>query len=388
VNRGAISPRLWIAAGGTGGHVYPALALGEAVRRRAPDIEIAYSCGRRPGELAIYRSRGLEPCVLPLSGRRRGWVGGVRFAGEISRAFLQARGAMSQARPALAVGFGGYAAFPPLWAARTLGIPYVLHEQNARPGAANRRLAARATLIFVGSEAAAGRFPSERTRVVGSPIRAEMLAPMDREQARRALGVPTAGGLCLCFGGSQGAAGMNRLLLEALRREEGRQALEVGPRGESPWHLLWVTGPAHRDAVRSAVEAETGLRERLTLIGYLDRMELGYAAADLVVARAGALTIAELTALGKPSVIIPLPSAAGGHQRDNARALETAGGAIVIDETAPEAAARLAMSLRDLMGSCDKRSRLAEASRRLGRPGAADAMAEAILAQMDFNRGQ
>jgi UDP-N-acetylglucosamine--N-acetylmuramyl-(pentapeptide) pyrophosphoryl-undecaprenol N-acetylglucosamine transferase len=260
-----------------------------------------------------------------------------------------------------------------LVAARRLGAATAIHEQNALPGRANRWLARRADLILTGLETPPGAFPPERTRLVGNPVRAELLAPLDRRAARLKLGLPLEGPVCLCFGGSLGAAAINRLMLSILRSSSTASSTP-------PWHFLWAAGPTHLESVRAELAAGPKLAAVATVVGYLNDMASAYAAADLVIARAGALTLAELAALGKPSILIPLPTSAGGHQLGNARCMAEAGATILVEESDPSAAEKIATSLAQLGADWGKLSAMGKAASGLGKPDAARAMAEALAA--------
>jgi UDP-N-acetylglucosamine--N-acetylmuramyl-(pentapeptide) pyrophosphoryl-undecaprenol N-acetylglucosamine transferase len=357
-------PVVWLAAGGTGGHIYPAIEIGGALLRAAPGMSPVYFCGNRPSELAIYRAHGIDPVVLPLSGRRPGIRGFWRFCLEMLRALIRARAESRAAPPGVAVGFGGYPSAPALWAARSAGAAIFIQEQNALPGRANRLLSRFAHRIFAGLPFQEGALPPHKTSVTGNPIRADLLVAMDTAEARRAFGLPESGPTVLCFGGSLGARGLNGLILKALATPASRA-----------WHWIWATGPDHFDAIRR----ETASREGLILRPYLDEMRAAYAAADLVVCRAGALTLAELAALGKPSILVPLPTAAKDHQRINAQGFESAGAAVVIDETDPAAEQKFVTWLEQFAADCDKLGQLGTAARGLGRPEAAHEIVSEIL---------
>lgn len=366
--------RILLAAGGTGGHIYPAIALAEALHEIAPSLKIQFCCGARPAELQIYRREGIRPWVMPVSHNRPGLVERLRFIQRMLASWRKTRRRLRRHPVKVAVGFGSYVSFPPLLAARMSGARLILHEQNVRPGTANRLLAPLARWIGVADEAALKGFPAARTGVVGNPVRLAMLKPIDRAEARRYFRLGQDRLVCLCLGGSQGAVGINRMLMDLL----ARLAAEPGHAGR--WQLLWSTGPAHFSEVSQAIRRIDGLPpNEHVLTPYIERMAMAYAAADLVLGRAGALTLAELTALGKPAVLVPLPSAKGGHQESNARQLAARGAAVVIDQNDPEASAKL----HDYMERWALEPQLLEemgaAARRLGRPHAAAELARVVM---------
>jgi UDP-N-acetylglucosamine--N-acetylmuramyl-(pentapeptide) pyrophosphoryl-undecaprenol N-acetylglucosamine transferase len=366
--------RVLLAAGGTGGHVYPAVALAEALGQLAPEVEVRFCCGARPAELQLYRRLGIEPWILPVSHNRPGLRERMRFVGQMIASLRSAR-ALAREWPAdVAVGFGSYVSVPSLLAARMAGARLILHEQNAsRMGVANRLLRPLARWVALADAPSGRRLHPDRERVVGNPVRQEMLVEHDRLEARRHFRLGPDRLACLCLGGSQGAVGLNRILLELVVR----LSREEGPAGR--WQLLWSTGTAHFKEMADAMAKHGIDAEEHALTPYIERMGMAYAAADLVVARAGALTLAELTALGKPAVLIPLPTSKGGHQLGNARRLAESGAAVVLPQNDPSAAEKLAGWLGRWAADPTELAAMAEASRRAGRPGAARALAELTL---------
>ncbi len=374
-----------LAAGGTGGHIYPALALGQALRERDPRIQIHYFCGNRPNEIEIYQSRDIQPVILPLSGRSGGWTGQLRFLREMAKSYRLARRHVRQLQPDLAIGFGNYLSVPVLIAARQFGARTVIQEQNAFPGQANKFLARTASLILTGVPVREGIFSPALTLSTGNPVRDELVVKIDPEEAKKNLGLPAGEKICLCFGGSLGAQGVNQLLQDALSRLSQKPLDFQGdmcnslPSAGNIRHFLWATGRAHFAAIGEWLNQNPDVSRRVTLKPYIDRMDWAYAAADVVVARAGALTLAEITALGKPAILIPLPHSAGDHQRGNAEALARAGAAVVIEEKSPDAAQKLSETIQKLGGNDDIMKRMGQAALRLGKPGATRDMVEAIL---------
>ncbi|HOE95408.1 MAG TPA: undecaprenyldiphospho-muramoylpentapeptide beta-N-acetylglucosaminyltransferase [Candidatus Sumerlaeota bacterium] len=372
----AAGPRLLLAAGGTGGHIMPAVATAEALRELAPDVQIDFVCGHRPSEWQIYRRLGIEPWTLPLTFNRPGLMNRMRFLREFLAALREARQRLRAHPCDLVVGFGSYMSVPPVLAARLAGIPAVVVEQDLRPGMANRLLAPLARKVAAAFETSAG-FPRGKTTVVGNPIRADIIRPVDRVEARRFFRLSPHRLVCFCVGGSQGARGINQLLLDLLRRQHAGGEETAGAAAQ--WQLLWSTGPAHFDHVVRALR-EMGVDPAEHSINpYIDKMALAYAAADLVLCRTGALTLAELTAVGRPAILVPLPSAAGGHQAANARRLVEAGAAELILETDPAAAERLETLLARWVEQPGWLAEMAHAARKLGRPHAARDLARMLL---------
>lgn len=392
--------KIILAAGGTGGHIYPALALGEALRAAEPTVALKYFCGSRAGELGIYRSalgeqgerEGIELVALPMTGRRRGVANTIQFAREFVSAYRMAGREVRAFGPDLAVGFGNYVSVPVLWHARRRGAKTAVQEQNSLPGAANRWLARGADLVFTGMPVAAGVFPAGRVIEAGNPVRAGLLRPVDPGEAREALGLPREGRVCLCFGGSLGAAGVNRIIQQMIPLAAAKSLDSAGEICHPPdaagetWRFIWAAGRDHHPAAEKWLLERPELRDRVRLFPYIDFMEKAYAAADLVLSRAGALTLAELAALGKASILIPLPHAAGDHQRGNARTMAQAGAAEAIEEADPEAAKKIAEMLNLFARNGDKLHTMSASARRMGKPEAAMKMAESILAMLKRDR--
>ena len=240
------------------------------------------------------------------------------FLGPLARAVLASARRIREFRPDVLVGVGGYGTVPPTIAARALGVPYVLLEQNVRPGKANRFLAPGAARLYVQWAQARAAFPGcgAKTVVTGSPLRRQ-LRPVPREQALRRFGLADTLPTLAVVGGSQGAEALNRGVVEAL---SGSAA---------GLQIIHVTGTSQVDLVRGAYASRGA---RAVVLDFVQDMDSLYSAADLVVSRAGAMAIAELAAFGTPSVLVPIPRSSGDHQRENAKAVARGGGAILLEE--------------------------------------------------------
>ncbi len=355
--------RVVIAGGGTGGHVYPGLAVAEALAALAPGTEIVFAGGD-----------GLERQVVPRAGwafRRvhcRPWArSGLRKvpgAAATAVGVAQSVAWLARWRPRVVLATGGYAAIPVGLAAVLLGIPLVVQEQNVVPGAANRLLARWARAVSVPHPRAAASL-GPRTVVTGVPVRAAALDG-DRERGRRTFGLQEGRTTVLVLGGSQGARSLNAAALGMATHLAGR-----------PVQVLHQTGTAHHDWVRRQRE-ELDSSLPYVCVPYIEHVADAYACSDLVVCRAGASTLAEVTAHGLPVVAVPYPYAASGHQDANARVLEEAGAAVVIADRdlSPQ---RLGGAVADLCARPAALEAMARASRSLGRPGAARAVADLVL---------
>lgn len=363
--------RVVLSGGGTGGHVYPALAIGEALRQLA-DVELLY-VGTADGlEARVVPPHGVPFEAIPAAGViRKSPAAALRGLWLLARGALRARAVLARFRPHAVVGTGGYASAPVVWAACRMGVPTLIHEQNAVPGVTNRWLSRCADVVAVPHPEVAARFPAARRVVVtGNPVRPAILAA-DRDACRARLGMAGLRHVVLVVGGSRGARTLNEAVLGLLPAWLGWQ--ETG--------LAWVTGERyHAEMAARAREAgyDPATHTHVRIMPYAHAMEELLAASDLVVARAGAITLAEITARGLPAVLVPSPNVTHDHQRHNARLLERAGAAVVIEDhrCGPE---RLGAAIRALLGDPSRLQAMAAASRRLGRPDAARRLAELVL---------
>ncbi len=359
-----------IAAGGTAGHVYPGLALAAAIRRREPETDIAF----------VGTPRGIENEAVPAAGFALHTIDVIPWArslgarrylapASLAGAAAKARGLLRTLRPAAVVGMGGYASLPVVIAARSRRIPTLLHEQNSIPGIANVVGARFAHRIALGFEEACPKFPrSAEIRVVGNPIR-EAIRTLDRDATRpealAAFDLDPTRQTVLVMGGSLGAARLNDAVAGLAARWRDRADLQ----------LLVAAGKAHGRSLRAQL-GQGALRIRV--LDYIERVELAYASADLALCRAGAATVAELSAIGLPSILVPYPYARANHQEHNARALERAGGAIVVLD-AQAGATTVAAAAEPLLADEATLHTMANAARSFGKPHAADALAQWVL---------
>jgi len=354
-----------ITGGGTGGHVVPALAIGRALVARGHPVESVHFVGSQRGiESRLVPEAGFSLTVLPGRGiQRRLTLENVPAAAGMARAIAQATALLRRERPRVVIAVGGYASVPCAMAAVALRIPLVLQEQNAAPGAANRMVARFARACAVSYPGT----PLPRARVTGNPVRPEVLA-VDRSaasaaQARAALGLPPDRRVIGVFGGSLGALRINRAVLGALPAWEGRTDLAIHHVvGERDWELITaerpeVAGGLHYQAVR-----------------YEDRLPLLYAAADLLVCRAGGNTVAELADVGAPAILIPLPGAPADHQTANARVFAGAGAAALVPDGELDGQ-RLVTEVGALIDDPARLEAMALAASSLGRRDAADQVA-------------
>jgi UDP-N-acetylglucosamine--N-acetylmuramyl-(pentapeptide) pyrophosphoryl-undecaprenol N-acetylglucosamine transferase len=358
--------RLLIAAGGTGGHIYPALAVARSLLAQADELDVEWVGGHRGLEAQIVRSAGLPMRRLALRSLRTVdlSVNTVLDPARLAVSVPQATAMLAARRPAAIFTTGGYVAIPLLMAAATLRTPTVLWEGNVIPGRSVRAVARLATTIAV-SFAATCRSLGGRCLLTGTPIRDTR--EIDRAAARAKFDLEPSDRMLLVFGGSQAVRRFNAAVEEAL------------PQLVERVHVVHVTGDSgYPAALADRERLPEAVRERYRPFPFLrDDMLAALAAADLVVGRAGSSTLAEVTALGLPMVVVPYPHAAG-HQRANARVLVEAGGALLVADEDFDAKALLDAAA--ILDDPERHARMSAASRALGRPGAADAVAELVLA--------
>ncbi|MBI5018003.1 MAG: undecaprenyldiphospho-muramoylpentapeptide beta-N-acetylglucosaminyltransferase [Deltaproteobacteria bacterium] len=350
--------RLLIAGGGTGGHLYPGIAVAEEL------------LGRGSGHSVLFAGteRGLEARVLPALGlafeplRARGLVGAgalgtVRALWAQALALADARRILDAFRPDACLGVGGYSSFPVVALAWLRRVPTAIQEQNARPGLANRVLARVVRRVYAGDEAAATLFPAEKVRVTGNPLRRALTAALPYASPR-----PNEPARLLVVGGSQGARALNEALPAALARIS------------RPLAVVHQAGRGNA----ADVSARYGDRADVSVVEFIDDMASAYGRAHLVIARAGALTLAELSSAGRPAVLVPFPFAAGGHQEANARAAEGRGAAVLILEPnlTPQG---LAETLSALLAAGDRLTAMAAAAERSARRDAAAAIVDDLF---------
>ena len=356
-----------IAAGGTGGHLYPAVALAREFLRRDPAARILFVGTSRGIETKVLAHEGFELALIaaqPVMGRSFFKAALALLA--LPRGVRQSLSLLRERKATLVLGVGGYTSPPVLLAARLLGLPRAILEPNATPGMANKVLAPMAQRVFVTFGSAARHFSPAAVRVTGMPIRREFFdsgsAASPEPRASSLQGRQT----LLIFGGSQGARAINDAVIAALPHlASWRDRLAI----------VHQTGEADRARVSAAYE-QAGLPAQVK--PFLFDMPAMLRGADLVVSRAGAMTVAELTVCGKPAVLIPLPTAIYQHQAHNAQALAEAGGAVVLPQ-GELTGAKLAETVTGLLGDPERLRAMGGRSRAMGKTDAADTIVRECL---------
>ena len=351
------------AGGGTGGHLFPGLAVADAMTNRRP-CRVAFVGSSRGIETRVVPKRGYALRTLPVRALRgQGPLGLAAAAIRLPASVFSAWRLLGEVRPDLVIGVGGYASGPAVVAARSRGVPTVLLEQNAHPGLTNRWLARFADRICVSFAESATYFPKERTIETGNPVRPPVGQPVAQRE----------GFSILVFGGSAGAHRLNEVGVGAMTRlaASGRTPRLVHQTGEADFE--WVSARYRERRIEADVRP------------FIDDMGAAYATADLIVCRAGATTLAELTALGKPAVLVPYPYAADDHQRKNAESLVARGAAIMILDR-ELTAENLSQAIEGLRTDPERLSTMAKAAGALGRPDAAERVVDVCLELVEESR--
>jgi UDP-N-acetylglucosamine--N-acetylmuramyl-(pentapeptide) pyrophosphoryl-undecaprenol N-acetylglucosamine transferase len=360
--------RILLSGGGTGGHIYPALAIARTVKKRYPDVEIAY----------IGTEDGLESRIVPKEGNIHYYTIEVQgFKRSISwknvntiRTFISAvkrsKAYIKEFQPDVFVGTGGFVSGPPVYAAHRMGIPTLIHEQNVVLGMTTKFLSRYVDVVAISLEESQ-KYLGRANRIVftGNP-RATEVVQASATQGRKSLGIADVHQpIVLLFGGSRGAKAINEAVLQMVDRMK-----------ELPHvHFVYVTGEVHFDAIRSRIPMEEF--PNLSVKPFLYNMPDVLAATTLVVGRAGASTLAELTALGLPSVLIPSPYVANNHQEANARWLEEQGASKMLLES-ELSGETLWREIKRLLEDPEEHHDMSEAARRLGRPQAAEVLVDEL----------
>jgi UDP-N-acetylglucosamine--N-acetylmuramyl-(pentapeptide) pyrophosphoryl-undecaprenol N-acetylglucosamine transferase len=360
--------RVIFAGGGTGGHLYPAIAIAQEVRKQDPSAVISFIGNPATIEARVVPEQGYPFHPIIVEGfRRRLSPGTFVAAGKLAVALAQSLRILRHEHPDVVVGTGGYVCGPPLFASTLLGVPTLIQEQNSVPGVTTRLLASRVTEVHLAFEETRARIRrASGVHVTGNPIRVG-IGKVTREEGASAFGLDPALPIVLVTGGSRGARSINAAVM-AVAHETPQLACQ----------LLWGAGALEHAAVEAALAREPEeVRRHVRCLPYIAEMERAYAAADLAVCRAGAMTIAELAQAGCPAILVPYPFAAADHQTGNAIAVERAGAGVLVRDG--ELASRLLPELRALLADSARRAAMRSQAAALARPRAAEELARAVL---------
>lgn len=360
--------RIIISGGGTGGHIFPAVSIANAIKRLRPDANILFVGAEGRMEMQRVPAAGYEIIGLPIAGfnRKQLWKNAAVLV-KIWKSQRKARKIVKDFQPQVAVGVGGYASGPTLNVCNQMGIPTLLQEQNSYAGVTNKLLSKKASLICVAYDGMERFFPKEKLLFTGNPVRQNLLdASLSREEAARSLGLDPEKKTVLIIGGSLGARTINESLLSNLllvRQNENVQ-------------FIWQTGKFYSEEIANRLK-ELGQPKNLQVSDFISDMRTAYAAADLVISRAGAGSISELCLLGKPAILVPSPNVAEDHQTKNAMALVDKDAALCV---ADADARRLLLPLAiNTVLDAERLRALSGHIVELARPNAADDIARRVL---------
>lgn len=352
--------RIVVAGGGTGGHIYPALAIARGVIERHPGTEVLYVGNNQGMEADIVPREGLPFKGLPGAGlERKITLRNLRVLAKTGQGFWQAVRILKSWKPDVVVGTGGYVCGPVVLSAALSRIPTLIHEQNALPGVTNRILARFVDRVAVTFKESIQYFPrSHKVILTGLPVRSEILRAT-RAEGLKKLGIPGDRFLLLSFGGSRGARTINKAMVEVIKQFGGDSRLNI-------LHVTGSTGHGEFLSECSAAGIDLAKTGNVTIVPYLYNMQDALAAAGLVISRAGAATCAEITALGIPSILVPYPFAAENHQEHNARALEKEGAALMLPDRKLNGSL-LCNKITGLLEAREKLELMAKASKKIGK---------------------
>ncbi|MCF8067305.1 MAG: undecaprenyldiphospho-muramoylpentapeptide beta-N-acetylglucosaminyltransferase [Desulfobacterales bacterium] len=344
-----------IAAGGTGGHLFPAVTIAQAFKDSNPENRICFVCTGKPFERSVLVESGFDFYEIKTEGLKgRGIINQFKSAFKIPMGILKSMGLISRIKPDLVIGMGSYVAGPVLLAAWVMGKKTAIHEQNILPGVTNRILSRFAQRIMVSYEDTKTNAAPEKVRVTGNPVRKEILSLLNEESSSRSIDSPMT---ILVMGGSQGAHNINMAVIESLEHIKDKDVCTV----------IHQTGSQDEEMVKRAY-VNSGIKN--TVKAFFKDMDRQYKTADLLICRSGATTVAELAAIGKAAIFVPFPHAADNHQEFNARSLEENGAAEMILEK-DLSGRTIADRITYYASNRDKIVTMAENARKLGKPDAA-----------------
>lgn len=358
--------KIIISGGGTGGHVFPAIAIADAIHAQAPEAKILFVGARGKLEMEKVPKAGYPIKGLWISGfQRKLSLKNVLFPVKLAWSLLRSWFIIRNFKPDVVVGVGGFASGPVLEVASRMGVPTLIQEQNSYAGITNKLLAKKADRICVAYDQMEQFFPGEKLVHTGNPVRTDFFAKaQDRRAACRHFGLNPGLKTIFVFGGSLGAASINR----AMAANADRLSLDPGVQ------IIWQVGKLYYEQYKNSAMAQ---HERVRLLPFVDRMDLAYTVADVVVCRAGALTISELSLLGQPAILIPSPNVAEDHQTKNAMALVEREAAVRIKDT--DAKEEIIAKAQELLADSERLKMLSENIKQLAKPQAADTIAKEVL---------
>lgn len=367
---GNTKKRFLISGGGTGGHIFPAIAIANRIKREVPDAEILFIGAEDKMEMrrvpdAGYKIEGLHIYGISRDLSPRGIWKNLKLPFVLVKAQRRAKQIIRAFKPDVAIGVGGFASGPALRAAQKLGIPTLIQEQNSYPGVTNKMLSSRVCKICVAYDGLEKYFPKEKIVKTGNPVRDEILhIERKNQEAYRSFDLSPDKKTLLVVGGSLGAKTINRTLTENMDKLKAMQI-----------QVLWQTGEAYYK--QNQMELSMLQNDQIRIVPFIKNMNDAYGIADIIISRAGALAIAELSILGTPTILVPFPYAAEDHQTKNAMALVDKGAALMVKDS--EAGEKLIPTLEGLLNDPQKCEEMAQNMAQFALPQAIDAIVENIL---------
>ncbi len=354
-----------ISGGGTGGHIFPALSIADEIKQRVPDADILFVGAKDRMEMERVPAAGYKIVGLPVRGlKRKLTIENIRILLDFMKSKRMARKIIKDFNPCIAIGVGGYASAPVLSAASKMGIPCLLQEQNSYAGVTNRLLAKKSSTICVAYEGMEKYFPAEKLVFTGNPVRKIILNDDLKKEARAHFKLQTENPVLFIVGGSLGAKTLNLAMLKGI---ESLSEMKI--------EVLWQTGKIYHQQIQE--ELKDRIPANIHILDFVSRMDLAYNIADLLVSRAGALSLSEICVVGKPSVLVPSPNVAEDHQTKNARALVNAGAAIMVRDG--EATEKLINNAVALLNNKEKLIELGNNAIKLAKPTATKTIVDEVF---------
>ena len=355
--------RVVISGGGTGGHIFPAIAIADEIKRRNPEVEILFVGAVGKMEMERVPKAGYSIEGLPIVGlQRKLTFSNFLLPFKLFNSLLKARRIIKNFKPQLVIGVGGYASGPTLKMAQLLGIPTVIQEQNSFPGKTNILLSKKASLICTAYANLEQFFSKEKIRLTGNPVRQELSnIKTSKEDALEVFGLSSTQKTALVIGGSLGAKTLNDAMLKNLEQISNGQL-----------QFIWQCGKGYIDQINQSISK---VPEQIKLMPFISQMDAAYAAADVVVSRAGALSVSELCLVGKSVILVPSPNVSEDHQTKNAMALVSADSAILMRDA--DAREDLVPALYALVENEDKKMELSSNIKALAKPNATEDIVDA-----------
>jgi UDP-N-acetylglucosamine--N-acetylmuramyl-(pentapeptide) pyrophosphoryl-undecaprenol N-acetylglucosamine transferase len=360
--------KIVIAGGGTGGHIFPAVAIANALKRQAPDTEILFIGAKGKMEMEKIPESGYRIEGLDIAGfNRSSLIKNLALPYKLVKSFFQVRKIFDDFKPDAAIGVGGYSSYPVLRYAQGKGLPTFIHESNSFAGKSNIMLGKKATKIFVAVDGMETFFPESKLMITGNPVRSVLAkAKITREEGIRFFGLDPAKTTILSIGGSLGAKSINESM------EAGLEKID-----QAGLQLIWQTGKPYAAKAMTAVKG----RRNVWVGPFIKEMEYAYSAGDILVSRAGAMAIAEITVMKKPAIFVPFPFAAEDHQTANALKMEANNAGIMIPDN--EVQLKLMNTILTLAKDEKRQQVIKEQAGKLAVLNADDTIASVILAELD-----